>query len=231
MSEQLTNDSECVREVWSKYFDDIPLTETRWFERIDRAIFERALGIASEKRKNGKKFQALDEKNVGKYVTAIGCNIEKGFCTSEFWFKGDYRVTNSDRSRFQRKIKRSGGCLLFRGAKTSGGYGRFWVNERSVNAHFFAFFLNIGYLPAPQALGGVNGLQVAHTCGNRRCCNHLHLRLTTKDANLSERVYGVASTPKRDDYGRNGTCSPKDMPGCGTNGLDLQNTANTSIEI
>jgi|ERR1700689_5884180 hypothetical protein len=109
MSEQFTNDSEYVREMWSKYFDDIPLTETRWFERIDRAILERALGIASEKRKNGKKFEALDEKNIGKYVLAIARNIEKGFCTSKFLFKGDYQVTNSDRSRFERKIERSGG--------------------------------------------------------------------------------------------------------------------------
>jgi hypothetical protein len=46
-----------------------------------------------------------------------------------------------------RKRRQVNECLLFGGASTTGGYKKFWVNGRSVPAHFFAFFAKVGHLP------------------------------------------------------------------------------------
>jgi len=59
--------SEQVQEIWERHFPDVPLTDTRWFEAKDVAVLEKAIEIASQNRKHGRQFDALDEKNVGSY--------------------------------------------------------------------------------------------------------------------------------------------------------------------
>jgi hypothetical protein len=211
-----------IRQMWHTHFPDIELKDLRWFQTCDSAVLSRAFQIAAENRKNGKKFVALDSENIGKYVMGIVRNLTKGdrvtatnagiVLTTEVSFRGDYAITERDKARFRSRLDPSGNCLLFKGASTGGGYGKFWVNRRSMAAHFFAFFAEFGYLPAANGLGGTNGLQVAHNCRWRSCCNPQHLRLTTKSVNLAERVFnpvigglrGGANT----DYGSsNGTAS------------------------
>jgi hypothetical protein len=199
MPKNWKTDSETIRQMWQAYFPDIKLTETRFFEKYETGLLQEAMRIATENRKNGKEFKKLDEENVGKYVLGILRKLKQGETVKKngtsvtlnatVSIATNYKITEKDKARFKAKLTPDGDCLLFRGASTTGGYGKFWVNNRSVPAHYFAFFSEFGDLPAANGLGGTNGLQVAHNCRNRSCCNPRHLRLTTKTVNLRERVH------------------------------------------
>jgi hypothetical protein len=204
MSRKFKIDPESIRRLWHAYLPDINLTETKWYRTYDSAQLSEALQIAAERIKEGKQFTALDEQNVGRYVIGIIRNTSRGDTPLkvEVSLPPDYKISQKDRDRFRRKLEGSGDCLFFNGASTTGGYAKFWVNRRSIAAHVFAFFSEHGYLPAANALGGRNGLQVAHNCRNRSCCNSRHLRLTTKVINLGERVYSSSGISEREDTTR-----------------------------
>jgi len=216
-----------VRSLWEEYIPDIPLSDTRWFEKYETRLVKKGMRIAADNRKNGKRFKANDEKHVGKYVIGIIRNLKAGKrverigpffpVKAEFCFESDYRITPADHERFARKLTAVGACLLFGDSSTTNTYPRFSVAGRSVSAHFFAFFAKLGYLPRSNALGGVNGLHVAHTCGKRSCCRPEHLRLMTKGLNLKERKRPAAADPVKPfhcvsegDYGTTDAMPPGD---------------------
>jgi HNH endonuclease len=213
MPREVRTNPEVVREVWRRYFPKIALTDTRWYEIHDSVFLAENFKIAAENITGGKHLRALDEENVGKYVMGIIRKRRKGqivrrtsrgvLLTTEFWFHSEYAITQNDRERFQKRLQNSGACLLYKGNSTTGGYRRFWVNGGSMLAHRFAYFEPLGYLPAPGELGGPNGLQVAHNCRNRSCCNPQHLRLTTKSVNLLERIFEAkpVEAAGKGDYG------------------------------
>lgn len=219
--------SEEVHRLWRQYFHDVLLTATSWFEKYEPELLEEAMQIAVEKR-NKREFKAEDETNIGKYIVGVAGKLERGDIVDQpgvtglikvdVWVPADYEITLKDKARFTAKLRRCRRCLLFHGASSTGGYRRFSVNGRSVSAHFFAFFAEVGRLPNANGLGGVNGLQVAHTCGNRSCCNPRHLRLTTKQVNLWERRPPASliahpddcASPK--DYGSGIEMGVKDVP-------------------
>jgi len=144
-----------VRSLRNKNLPDIPLSESRWFELYERKLVREGIRIAAENRKNGKKFGAEDEKNVGRYVIGIIRNLQSGKrieriglsfpVKAEFCFESDYRFTPADQARFAKKLTPGGECLLFGGASTIETYPKFSVAGRSVSAHFFAFFAELGY--------------------------------------------------------------------------------------
>src|SRR5205814_9951387 len=134
-------DTESVRRMWQTHLADIELTDTRWLEKYDCSLLERALQITAENRRNGRRFETLDEKNVGKYVMGVIRKLKKGptvkktgaelLVKAEVWFEADYKITEADKDRFQSYLKPSNDCLLFDGASTTGRYGKFWINRRS----------------------------------------------------------------------------------------------------
>jgi hypothetical protein len=183
-------------ELWSEYFPDVPLTESRWFKDREPTLLTEALRIAAEEDKAGR-FRIRTQEHIGRYVNATYSHLQQNAeavgiqlevtVTMKF---DRYRITEQDKDRFRRKLVKAKDCLLFSSAE-AGGYGRFHCNRKLVGAHVFSFFAhNVGYLPAT---GELDQIQVAHTseCLSRSCCNHQHLRLTTKLVNLSERVLGV----------------------------------------
>lgn len=62
-------------------------------------------------------------------------------------------------------------CLLWTGARSRLGYGRFTVDgsRKAVEAHRAAWEIFVGPLP--------KGVQVRRVCGNRDCVGPEHLRL------------------------------------------------------
>jgi hypothetical protein len=68
--------------------------------------------------------------------------------------------------RFWSRVDKSGNCWLWTGGRTSEGYGRFWLNGKSVLAHRVAYALAHGKLPS-------DGYQLDHTCRVRICVRHL----------------------------------------------------------
>jgi len=89
--------------------------------------------------------------------------------------------------RFWTKVKKTDSCWLWT-AKLSRGYGRFWFEGRTLQAHRISYELIVGPIAA--------GLELDHTCHNadksclggktcqhRRCVNPAHLEPVTHREN------------------------------------------------
>ena len=83
----------------------------------------------------------------------------------DFWSKVDIRSEDE--------------CWLYTAKSGSPkGYGIVRLFDRDINAHVAAFILTNGEVPS--------GLQVMHTCHNKRCCNPKHLKLGTNAQNSQD---------------------------------------------
>ena len=70
-------------------------------------------------------------------------------------------------------------CIEWQGSFKNDGYGSVNWEGKSTTAHRVAYILTNGPIPA--------GLQVRHTCDNRKCCNPEHLILGTARDNGADR--------------------------------------------
>lgn len=86
-------------------------------------------------------------------------------------------LSAADAERFWARVDRDGpdGCWVWLGSKHDFGYGWFWAQGRSLNAHRVAWELTYGSIP--------DGLQVMHACDNTGCANPSHLMLGSVAAN------------------------------------------------
>lgn len=88
-------------------------------------------------------------------------------------------------ARFHSKYQQADGCWLWRGAKTSAGYGSFGIDctkhaERTRPAHRVAYVLAHGPIP--------EGAVVMHACDNPLCVNPAHLSLGTHQDNTLDAI-------------------------------------------
>lgn len=72
-------------------------------------------------------------------------------------------------------------CLLWPFRKIGKGYGAFQIGGKSVYCHRWVCEKTHGNPPSSRH-------QVAHSCGNRPCCNPLHLRWATKAENEADKL-------------------------------------------
>jgi hypothetical protein len=70
--------------------------------------------------------------------------------------------------------------MVWLGAITPSGYGRFSLNGKSEYTHRVAWEVQNGPIP--------DGKVIDHLCENRMCCNVSHLRVTDMKTNIRRRV-------------------------------------------
>jgi len=84
--------------------------------------------------------------------------------------------------RFWSKVSKGHSCWDWEAARNSKGYGRFWLNGKTVNAHRLAYCLYHGL-----ELVDIRGECICHSCDNPSCCNPEHLWLGTDADNIWDR--------------------------------------------
>jgi hypothetical protein len=96
------------------------------------------------------------------------------------------KITQEDRLRFARKLRRYGACLLWTGSRNPQGYGKFkFRTGMTVLAHRFAYFAHHSRWILPT--GRTGDVCHAETCRNRDCCEPSHLYLGTRRENIHTR--------------------------------------------
>ena len=108
--------------------------------------------------------------------------------------------------RFWSKVDQPAtGCWNWTGGTNHAGYGFFYAGGRRHRAHRVAYRSAHGAIP--------DGMEVDHTCANRRCCRPSHLQVVTPERNkqlVGERrthcphghPYNEENTIRRADGGR-----------------------------
>lgn len=105
-------------------------------------------------------------------------------------------VMTAAATRFWRHVDRrtNDECWQWLGALDN-GYGRFWIQGRTIMAHRFAYEASGTPIPG--------GLQLDHICRNRGCVNPAHLEPVTIRQNVL-RGAGITATNARKTECRNG---------------------------
>ena len=78
--------------------------------------------------------------------------------------------------RLMKKIEVVGECWLWTAGKAPNGYGKCWLDGRTVGAHRAIYELLVGPIP--------EGLVIDHLCRVRHCVNPDHLEPVTQQENL-----------------------------------------------
>lgn len=88
---------------------------------------------------------------------------------------GSLRIVESRADAIRRRSSIDGECLVWTGYANARGYGYIRSQGKLKRVHRVAWELANGPIPS--------GMQVDHTCWNRRCVNVSHLRLATPTEN------------------------------------------------
>ncbi len=106
--------------------------------------------------------------------------------------------------RFLNKTVIAGNCLVWTGAKTPKGYGRFLLNKRNWLAHRVSYMIHYGKDPGEKL--------VCHTCDNTSCVKPEHLFLGTQSDNMKDsankkrhRCSKVTECPQGHPYSKDNT--------------------------
>jgi len=105
----------------------------------------------------------------------------------------------SPEERFWPRVEKTDSCWIWTGAKktghSTGPYGHFEINGKSVLAHRYAYEALVGPIPS--------GLTIDHLCRNPLCVNPSHLEPVTRKENILRGV-GATAMHARKTHCKNG---------------------------
>lgn len=102
-------------------------------------------------------------------------NLAARYCSRQCYDKSHaFKVAD----RFWLSVEKTEGCWLWKGAKSSQGYGQFGIGPRMVRPNRLAWELTYGEIPT--------GLLVCHHCDNKLCVRPDHLFLGTSSDNTQD---------------------------------------------
>ena len=97
--------------------------------------------------------------------------------------------------RFMRRVvKIPDGCWQWQG-QLDNGYGRFWVDGKSMLSHRVSYQIHIGEIP--------KSLQIDHLCRNRGCVNPEHLEPVSIATNVLRGI-GISAENARKEWCKRG---------------------------
>ena len=107
-------------------------------------------------------------------------------------------ITQKTRSRFETKVDigKTNECWKWKASTLPAGYGRLWVNGKTVGAHRVSWEIYNGPIPV--------GRHVLHTCDNPTCVNPSHMFLGDWSENAADREAKGRGAPH--DGERNSQC-------------------------
>ena len=79
-------------------------------------------------------------------------------------------------------------CWVWRGARFDNGYGAFWFDGSTGQAHRFAYAYFTGPIPP--------GFEIDHLCRNRACASPDHLEAVTHAVNVQRGEVGLRERSK-----------------------------------
>jgi len=82
-----------------------------------------------------------------------------------------------------------GDCWIWKGGKTSSGYGVFYFGKRLIMAHRVSFFFHHGNFPEKP-------LELDHLCRVHSCVNPLHLEAVTRKVNTLRGLAGTVNAKR-----------------------------------
>lgn len=98
------------------------------------------------------------------------------------WIRG-HNVSQTVVERFWSRVAITADpskCWEWQGVILDSGYGQIRIHQRGISTHRLAYELTNGAIP--------HGLNVCHTCDNKKCCNPAHLFLGTALDNTLDKM-------------------------------------------
>lgn len=99
-----------------------------------------------------------------------GITVSCGCFGREQRMKASWKRVKTDQQivqAFYKRVKKTRTCWIWIGSFRDSGYGRMYVRGKGAATHRLSYRIHKGPIP--------NGLQVRHTCDNKKCVNPCHL--------------------------------------------------------